>query len=185
MKNLLTQSDDSKDVFKSMDNSKEVFEEINYKTKFSFIHDEHILEPMELFWDNLTIKSVKKKKNAIIEETIILNSVKGILSPSTFTAILGPSGSGKTTLLNFLSGRISGKSLEIKGRLELNGVNIPNIDDYNNKIAYVQQHDVLLAVFTPFEAFDFSASIRLNITREQRMEKVKGFFLVFICFFFS
>lgn len=148
------------------------YEEIDFKKNFSFLHDEQIIEPMELFWDELTIKSIKKKRGVIIEETTILNSIKGVLSPSTFTAILGPSGSGKTTLLNFLSGRISERNLEIKGTLQLNRLDIPNIDDYSNKIAYVQQKDVLLAIFTPFEALNFSASIRLNIAKERREEKV-------------
>ena len=151
------------------------FDEINFKENFSFLHDEHNIEKMELFWDDLTIKSIKKKRGVVIEETTILNSIKGVLSPSTFTAILGPSGSGKTTLLNFLSGRISEKNLEIKGTLQLNRVDIPNIDDYSNKIAYVQQNDVLLAIFTPFEALNFSASIRLNINKNQREEKVNFF----------
>lgn len=147
------------------------FEEINFKQKFSFLHDEEDLEKMELFWEDLTIKSIKKKRGVILEETTIINSIKGVISPSTFTAILGPSGSGKTTLLNFLSGRISERNLEIKGTLQLNKVDIPNIDDYSNKIAYVQQNDVLLAIFTPFEALNFSASIRLNIDKQQREEK--------------
>ncbi len=147
------------------------FDEINFKQKFSFLHDEEDIEKMELFWDDLTIKSIKKKRGVILEETTIINSIKGVLSPSTFTAILGPSGSGKTTLLNFLSGRISERNLEIKGTLQLNKVDIPNIDDYSNKIAYVQQNDILLAIFTPFEALNFSASIRLNIDKRQREEK--------------
>ena len=135
---------------------KEIME---FKRKFSFIHDTdnvHQLEPMELFWDNLTIKSVLTEKRMIngkstkVEvENIILNSVKGVVSPATFTAILGPSGSGKTTLLNFLSGRILSTNLKMNGCLKLNNVNIQSIDDYNNKIAFVQQDDILLAIFTP------------------------------------
>lgn len=74
--------------------------------------------------DHLT----KSKENDHFEETIILNSIKGVISPSSFTAILGPSGSGKTTLLNFLSGRIKDGNLEINGTLQLNKVDIPNIE---------------------------------------------------------
>lgn len=71
-------------------------------------------------------KIQKAKTNS--DENIILNSIKGVISPSSFTAILGPSGSGKTTLLNFLSGRIKDRNLEINGTLQLNKVDIPNIE---------------------------------------------------------
>lgn len=149
---------------------------IEFKKRFSFIHDADNLskmEHMELYWDNLTIKAVSKaKKTKVLEEKIILNSLKGVVSPSTFTAILGPSGSGKTTLLNFLSGRIVSTNLVMTGTLKMNGVSIDSIDKYSNKIAFVQQDDILMAVFTPREALNFSASIRLNISKEARETKV-------------
>lgn len=50
--------------------------------------------------------------------------------------------------------------------------------DYNNKIAYVQQNDILLAVFTPEEALTFSADIRLNISKEDKREKVENIVLL-------
>ena len=155
---------------------------LQFKKQFSFIHDvENVskMEHMELYWQDLTIKAisqvkkpVKGKLQKVKEEKIILNSLKGIVSPSTFTAILGPSGSGKTTLLNFLSGRIASSNLVMNGTLHMNGVEIDSIDKYSNKIAFVQQDDILMAVFTPREALHFSASIRLKISTENRIIKV-------------
>ena len=156
---------------------------LEFKKKFSFIHDiENVskMEHMELYWENLTIKSIDKvkrqieaKSKVLKEEKIILNSLKGIVSPSTFTAILGPSGSGKTTLLNFLSGRIASSNLIMNGTLQMNGISIDSIDKYSNKIAFVQQDDILMAVFTPREALNFSASMRLNISKANRINKVE------------
>ena len=155
---------------------------VEFKKKFSFMYDPdnmNHLEPMELYWDHLTIKSVSKvKKNVggrtmkVKEEKVILNSLKGILSPSTFTVILGPSGSGKTTLLNFLSGRINSNNLEMNGILKMNGLQIESIEKYSNKIAFVQQDDILLGMFTPREALRFSANIRMRASKEKKDEKV-------------
>ena len=155
---------------------------IEFKKRFSFIHDADNLsqiEHMELFWDNLTIKAIDKVKKKVgdktikvIEEKVILNSLKGVVAPATFTAILGPSGSGKTTLLNFLSGRIGGSNLAMEGTLQMNGVPIDSIEKYTNKISFVQQDDILMAVFTPREALRFSANIRLKVSAESREEKV-------------
>ena len=72
-----------------------------------------------------------------MENKVILNDSRGLLTPGSFTAILGPSGSGKTTLMNFLSGRLFSKNLTLKGNLVLNGNKITNIDDYSHSIAYV------------------------------------------------
>jgi ABC-type multidrug transport system ATPase subunit len=85
---------------------------------------------------------------------------------------LGPSGSGKTTLLNFLSGRIVSSNLVMNGTLKMNNVPIDSIEKYSNKIAFVQQDDILMAVFTPREALIFSANIRLNLSQEKKEEKV-------------
>ena len=156
---------------------------INFKKDFSFLHDvENVskLEHMELFWENLTIKAISKVKKTIdgkskkvLEEKFILNDLKGVLHPATFTAILGPSGSGKTTLLNFLSGRIVSSNLVMNGTLKMNNVSIDSIEKYSNKIAFVQQDDILMAIFTPREALNFSANIRLSISREERKNKVE------------
>jgi ABC-type multidrug transport system ATPase subunit len=73
---------------------------------------------------------------------------------------MGPSGSGKTTLLNFLSGRLVADNLTITGELLLNSVPCNSIEKYSNQIAYVMQDDILLATFSPREAFTFVANMR-------------------------
>lgn len=73
-------------------------------------------------------------------------------------------GSGKTTLLNFLSGRLISDNLTLSGELFLNSRPINDMDDFNDQIAYVMQDDILLATFTPKEAFLFSANLRLHLS---------------------
>ena len=61
----------------------------------------------------------------------------------------------------------------MSGTLKMNNVSIDSIDKYSNKIAFVQQDDILMAVFTPREALHFSANIRLTISPEERKNKVE------------
>lgn len=46
----------------------EKFEGITFKKDFSFIHDESPMEPMELFWDHLTIRAIKKNSNSFFKK---------------------------------------------------------------------------------------------------------------------
>lgn len=124
---------------------------------------------MELAWKNLTITATIQvptvlpngKKGTKNEEKVILDNLQGKLKAGNFTAILGPSGSGKTTLLNFLSGRLSSNNMRIYGELYLNKKIVKDTDKYSNYMAYVMQDDILLATFTPREAFTFIANLRL------------------------
>ncbi|KRX00581.1 P-loop containing nucleoside triphosphate hydrolase [Pseudocohnilembus persalinus] len=142
-------------------------------------------EPVELSWKKLNIiatvpdpekKKAKKLCGAMptTKKTIIQDS-EGILRPGQFTAIMGPSGSGKTTLLNFLSGRLASPNLKIYGQLFINGTPISDIHKYAHKIAYVMQDDILLAHYTPREAFWFVANMRLpHLTHEQKHDKIES-----------
>jgi len=117
---------------------------------------------------------------------VLINNSEGVFRPGNFTAILGPSGSGKTTLLNFLSGRLLSTNLEISGRLLFNQQSVKDISKYNRVMGYVQQDDILLATFSPYECFEFSAKIRLsespdvitdrvnNLIRDLGLEKCKN-----------
>ncbi|CAD8049574.1 unnamed protein product [Paramecium sonneborni] len=129
--------------------------------------------PIELAWDKLIINAtIKVGKNTT--EKCLLNNLKGVMKPAHFTAILGPSGSGKTTLLNFLSGRLISDNLKISGELSLNGKRIDDIDKFNDQMAYVMQDDILLATFSPREAFYFSANMRLTISPEEKAQRVES-----------
>ena len=150
---------------------------------------------MELFWDKTVVKLDQTSKEYAyfgkekhVERTI-LNNVKGIARPGTFTAIFGPSGkiilnfnknnflyfigSGKTSLLNFLAGRITSPDLKLSGILKINGECIEDINDYTRKIAYVMQDDIVLDTFTPRECFNFAADLKLKIPFKERREKVE------------
>ncbi|EGR32908.1 hypothetical protein IMG5_067050 [Ichthyophthirius multifiliis] len=142
-----------------------------------------ITNPLELTWENLNIfayvnhkvKADNGKLTKVNEKKQILKDLSGSIKPGNFTAILGPSGSGKTTLLNFLSGRLVANNMEIEGSLYLNGQKIDDMGNYSNQIAYVMQDDILLATFTPYEAFKFSADMRLkDISEDEKIQKVKS-----------
>ena len=64
------------------------------------------------------------------------------------------------------------QNLTITGSMKINGVSVPNIDLIGNQIAYVMQDDILLATFTPREAFNFTASLRMNLPPQERKKKV-------------
>lgn len=69
---------------------------------------------------------------------------------------------------------MAAKNLTIFGELYLNSIKIYDIDNFSNQIAYVMQDDILLATFTPYEAFVFTANMRLkSLTLEERIERVK------------
>lgn len=55
----------------------EKFEGIAFKKNFSFIHDENPMEPMELFWDHLTIKAIKKPSNSFFNKKRKTEEKKG------------------------------------------------------------------------------------------------------------
>jgi len=84
---------------------------------------------------------------------------------------MGPSGCGKTTLLNVLSGRTESR-LKINGELRINSRPINDIEFIGNLVAFVQQDDILMATITPREVFNFTANLRLKLSKEEK--KAKG-----------
>ena len=65
----------------------------------NFLQD-HSFNPIELYWENLSIIATYKAKkkgfppcSSVMKSKLILDNVTGIARPGTFTAILGPSGS--------------------------------------------------------------------------------------------
>jgi ABC-type multidrug transport system ATPase subunit/ABC-type multidrug transport system permease subunit len=134
--------------------------------------------PIDIEWNNLTVKSSKAlkklvagKKTKFIEEKTILNNVSGHLRHGTFTAIMGPSGCGKTTLLNVFSNRSDNK-LSLAGSLNVNSQAINSIESIANMVAFVQQDDILMATSTPREVFTFYAKLRLDLSADERKFRV-------------
>jgi len=52
-------------------------------------------------------------------------------------------------MLNFLSARITGTNLRIRGDVRVNGKLIKSLDSISHMFAYVMQDDILTATMTP------------------------------------
>jgi len=129
-------------------------------------------------WENLTVTATISRKvvengKKVTQQTdkVILNHISGSIKHGKFTAIMGPSGCGKTTLLNVLSGRTESR-LKINGELRINSKPVNDIEFIGNLVAFVQQDDILMATITPREVFNFTANLRLKLSKEEK--KAKG-----------
>ena len=111
---------------------------------------------------NYTIYS-KKCYNYILapcsknKEKSILYNLNGIFKPG-MNAILGPTGSGKSTLLDILANRKNRQGLT--GDILLDGQTYRQ--DFNSRIGYVVQDDILSETLTVKENLMFSANLRLS-----------------------
>lgn len=80
-------------------------------------------------------------------------------------AIMGASGSGKTSFLNVLGQRMKlSKGSKMKGTIRVNN-RIVNQSDFGKFGAFVQQDDILLETFTPFESMVFAAKMRTGLSK--------------------
>ena len=102
----------------------------------------------------------------------VLDNLSGIIRPGQLTAIMGPSGSGKTSLMTAIAGRAHYGTLH--GSLFLNGEPIdPKSRDYQRKIGFVPQHDIMHPHLTVFETLVYTSRIRLpEISRIEQMRNV-------------
>lgn len=64
-------------------------------------------------------------------------------------------------------------NLTLEGRYMMNGVEISSIDKYSNQIGYVMQEDALLGTLTPYECFKFAADMKLNLSENDKIERVE------------
>ena len=87
----------------------------------------------------------------------ILYNLTGIFKPG-MNAILGPTGSGKSTLLDILANRKDRQGLH--GEILLDGQTYRK--DFNCRIGYVVQDDILSETLTVRENLMFSANLRLS-----------------------
>ena len=87
----------------------------------------------------------------------ILHDLDGIFQPG-MNAILGPTGSGKSSLLDILANRKNREDLT--GELLMDGERYR--DDFNSRIGYVVQDDILSETLTVKENLMFSANLRLQ-----------------------
>ena len=99
----------------------------------------------------------------------ILYDLSGIFQPG-MNAILGPTGSGKSTLLDILANRKNRQGLT--GELLVDGEIYSQ--DFNSRIGYVVQDDILSETLTVRENLMFSANLRLSqkISLKEKMNIV-------------
>ena len=99
----------------------------------------------------------------------LLKNVSGIFKAGELTAIMGASGAGKTTLLNVLACRVPSKQLQ--GELTANGKRY-TFDDFGFFANYVMQQDILIQTLTVRETLDFAANLKLNVSEEEKKDKI-------------
>ena len=86
---------------------------------------------------------------------------------------MGASGAGKTTLLNALCGRIKqDRDCRLNGERVLNDIMPLDAETFSRFGAYVMQDDMLFEYFTVREALEFAAMMKLNLSQEDRTERV-------------
>ena len=102
----------------------------------------------------------------------VLDDLSGIIRPGELTCIMGPSGSGKTSLMTAIAGRAHYGTLH--GSLLLNGEPInPKSREYQKKIGFVPQNDIMHANLTVFETLVYTSRIRLpEVSRTEQMRNV-------------
>lgn len=112
----------------------------------------------------------KKAESGFTDEKVVLDNVSGRVEPGQMMAILGPSGAGKTTLVEILAGKQ--KVGHVSG-----SVSTPSASQYEPRIAFVPQQDVLPATLSVREALTFAANLRMpesvpKHTKAERVEKI-------------
>jgi ABC transport system ATP-binding/permease protein len=104
---------------------------------------------------------------------ILLDDVSLSILSGEFVAILGVSGAGKTTLLDALSGFRPAN----RGHVFVNGEDLYlNFNDYRTQLGYVPQDDIIHQELTVYQAFDFSARLRLppNLPKKERHRQIQS-----------
>jgi ABC-type multidrug transport system ATPase subunit/pSer/pThr/pTyr-binding forkhead associated (FHA) protein len=124
------------------------------------------LEPLETRGGfPFTVNSI----SVTINEKRLLNDVSFSVNPRSLTAVIGPSGAGKSTLLNAITGRRLPDSGEVKiGERSLYG----NLSEFNTKIGFVPQSDLLHSGLETKRALQYGASLRFpKDTNQQERDK--------------
>jgi len=94
--------------------------------------------------------------------------------PGETLFIMGASGAGKTSLLNMLSDRVSEKNGNtVKGTIMINDTVKLEQSVFGSLAAYVMQDDILYESFTPREALQFAARLKLPGTIEEQNARVE------------
>lgn len=102
------------------------------------------------------------------EEKQLLNGITAHFEPGRMTALMGATGAGKTTLMDVIAGRKTGG--RVIGDIIVNG-EPKNPANFSRITAYCEQMDIHSEAATIYEAFVFSAKLRLSpeFSEEERM----------------
>lgn len=121
---------------------------------------------------SLKIRNVNKMVKVRGKNKVLLDNVSFDIGASEFVAIVGVSGAGKTTLLNVLSGYNKINS----GNIYVNDDNITvNRDNYQDRISYVPQKEVLHNHLTLKRSLYYSASLRMpGVSKKERLKRVEN-----------
>ncbi|CCW65741.1 unnamed protein product [Phytomonas sp. EM1] len=131
----------------------------------------HLNFEVDLVWENLTYEvRVKGKKGEANYKPLIYN-LSGRAKAGRVLAIMGPSGAGKTTFLGCITGSLSNSSAVMKGCCFLN--NTVYQQRYKALTSFVCQDDIVMCKDTPREAINFSARLRLGVSKEEANQRVE------------
>ena len=89
---------------------------------------------------------------------------------------MGASGAGKTSLLNILSDRVTLRNgANLTGNKMINDTMKCDDSNFGLVSGYVMQDDILYSYFTPREALEFAANLKLgHMSMEDREKKINN-----------
>ena len=141
----------------------------------------NVRNPCKISFRNLEyeveIKHDKKEVKATGQKSHrqkIIKNVSGVALPGQTLFIMGASGAGKTSLLNILSDRISLKNgATLSGEIKINDTMKYDNEVFGKVSGYVMQDDILFSHFTPREALEFAANLKLGkISEEEKKSRI-------------
>lgn len=120
---------------------------------------------------SLKLRNIKKLVKDKRNKKVLLDDVSFDIKAGEFVAIVGVSGAGKTTLLNVLSGYNKVSS----GHIYVNDQDITfNRDNFQDRISYVPQKEVLHNHLTLRKSLYYSAALRMpGVGKKVRLKKVE------------
>ncbi|KAJ3670902.1 hypothetical protein LUZ60_008328 [Juncus effusus] len=130
------------------------------------------LSPAKTFKTRYRIetKSLSYSLSNSSRQSPVLKDISCNAPPGELVAIVGPSGAGKTTLLSILAGAIH--PCNISGEILINGHQM-EVSKFRRISGHVTQEDILFPLLTPEESLLYSARLRLKVTKEEAVNRVR------------
>jgi ABC-type multidrug transport system ATPase subunit len=135
--------------------------------------------PVKLSWENLNYEvdiqvsakdaAASGKKSHKLQ---VIKNCSGYAMPGQALFIMGASGAGKTSLLNILSDRVTLRNgAKLTGDRTINDTMKCDDSNFGLVSGYVMQDDILYSHFTPREALEFAANLKLGHMSEADKQK--------------